>query len=164
MGKANPSQGTRCFEWSFKGVIMIKLCKYAPYGATYSTIASRMKSKDFADCFKRVKSKNSGRDSLYIDEVKYEARLKQIQSTKDQIEALGSDYYLAVATLIVRKKPFKRIQALSFSQFFSRFTFGKHCLNLEVIKDLKKLKRLKDSGINLRLFVKDYIKRKPSFK
>lgn len=151
---------------------MIKLCKYAPYGATYSTIASRMKSKDFADCFKRVKSKNSGRDSLYIDVVKYEARLKQIQSTKEHIEALyyelienlGSDYYLAVATLIVRKKPFKRIQALSFSQFFSRFTFGKHCLNLEVIKDLKKLKRLKDSGINLRLFVKDYIKRKPSFK
>ena len=151
---------------------MIKLCKYVPYGVTYSTIASRMKSKDFADCFKRVKSKNSGRDSLYIDEVKYEARLKQIQSTKEHIEALyyelienlKSDYYLAVATLIVRKKPFKRIQALSFSQFFSRFTFGKHCLNLEVIKDLKKLKRLKDSGINLRLFVKDYIKRKPSFK
>lgn len=151
---------------------MIKLCKYAPYGATYSTIASRMKSKDFADCFKRVKSKNSGRDSLYIDVVKYEARLKQIQDTKEHIEALyyelienlKSDYYLAVATLIVRKKPFKRIQALSFSQFFSRFTFGRHCANLEVIKDLKKLKRLKDSGTNLRLFVKDYIKRKPSFK
>lgn len=151
---------------------MIKIYKYAPNEAAYSTIASRMKSKDFADCFKRIKPKKGGRVSLYIDEVKYEAKLKQIQSTKEYIQALyyelienlKSDYYLAIATLIVRKKPFKRMQALSFSQFFSRFTFGKHCLNLEVIKDLKKLKRLKDAGTNLRLFVKDYIKRKPSFK
>lgn len=151
---------------------MIKIYKYAPNEATYSTIASRMKSKDFADCFKRIKPKNGGRDSLYIDEVKYEARLKQIQSTKERIEALyyelienlKSDYYLAIATLIVRKKPFTKNQALSFSQFFSRFTFSRHSLNLEVIKDLQELKRLKDSNTNLRLFVKDYIKRELSFK